>query len=202
MCGILGQLKKDGSAVDIHRLVEANNLQRHRGPDDEGYFLMNTQTGESHYCSGEDSPRGTGLLGVKNLAGGHFDLVLAHRRLSIQDTSLLGHQPMSNARGDLVIVFNGEVYNFVELRQELESAGHRFNTGTDTEVILSAYEQWGKDCVVRFNGMWAFTILDLRGAKPLVWISRDRLGIKPLNYIDAEKALYSEAKQKPFSASI
>ncbi len=187
MCGILGQFKKDGSAVDIHRLVEANNLQRHRGPDDEGYFLMNTQTGESHYCSGEDSPRGTGLPNVKNLAGGHFDLVLAHRRLSIQDTSLLGHQPMSNARGDLVIVFNGEVYNFVELRQELESAGHHFKTGTDTEVILSAYEQWGKDCVVRFNGMWAFTILDLRGARPLVWISRDRLGIKPLNYTDDEK---------------
>ena len=187
MCGILGQLNKDRSAVDINRLVEANDLQRHRGPDDEGYFLMNTATGESYHCKGDDSPGGTGLPHIKSLAGGHFDLVLAHRRLSIQDTSPLGHQPMTNARGDLVIVFNGEVYNFVELRKELESAGHHFRTGTDTEVILSAYEEWGQDCVVRFNGMWAFTILDLRGAEPLVWISRDRLGIKPLNYIDDSK---------------
>ena len=188
MCGILGQLNRKGEPVDIRRLVAANNLQRHRGPDDEGYFLMNTATGQSHHCRGDDSPGKTPLPHINEFAGEHFDLVLGHRRLSIQDTSPLGHQPMSNARGDLVIVFNGEVYNFPELRKELESIGHHFNTGTDTEVILSAYEEWGQECVARFNGMWAFTILDLRQAEPLLWISRDRLGIKPLNYIDDSKS--------------
>ncbi len=187
MCGILGQLNRNGEPVDIGRLVAANNLQRHRGPDDEGYFLLNTAIGESHHCKGDDSPRNSRLPHINEFAGGHFDLVLGHRRLSIQDTSSLGHQPMSNARGDLVIVFNGEVYNFPELRKELESIGHHFETATDTEVILSAYEEWGKECVARFNGMWAFTILDLRNAEPLLWISRDRLGIKPLNYIEGGK---------------
>ena len=83
-----------------------------------------------------------------------------HRRLSIIDLSPHGHQPMANETGDVVIVFNGEIYNFQKLRVDLESHGHQFHSQTDTEVIIHAYEQWGEDCVHRFNGMFAFAIWD------------------------------------------
>lgn len=107
------------------------------------------------------------------------DLVsLGHRRLSILDISPRGHQPMSFE--GLQIVYNGEVYNFQDLRQELEAAGYQFHSGTDTEVILLAYHRWGPDCVNRFNGMWAFCIYDPR--KKTLFLSRDRFGVKPLYY--------------------
>lgn len=109
---------------------------------------------------------------------------LGHRRLAIIDLSAHGNQPMSNEAGDVVIVHNGEVYNFQQLRGELESCGYKFHSQTDTEVILRAYEQWGSDCVQRFNGMFAFAIYDRRpsseGGK--LFLARDRYGIKPLYY--------------------
>lgn len=104
--------------------------------------------------------------------------VLIHRRLSILDPSPAGHQPMSSADGRYWIVHNGEVYNYVELRRELTAKGFRFESGTDTEVILAAFRQWGLDAMPRLNGIWAFAIWDAV-AKQLV-ISRDRLGVKPL----------------------
>ncbi len=107
---------------------------------------------------------------------------LGHRRLSIIDPDL-GHQPLSNVSGDRHLVYNGEVYNFRELRAELEAAGHRFHTRCDAEVVLVAYEEWGAACVERFNGMWAFAILDER-ARELV-LARDHLGIKPLYFAEA-----------------
>ena len=100
------------------------------------------------------------------------------RRLSIIDTSLAGHQPMSSDDGQLTIVFNGEIYNYVELKAELIGLGHHFRSSSDTEVLLAAYRQWGADCVRRFNGMWAFLIHDR--ARNIVFGSRDRLGVKPL----------------------
>ncbi len=103
---------------------------------------------------------------------------LGHRRLSILDLSAHGHQPMGNEDGNVVIVFNGEIYNFQKLRVELEAAGHSFHSQTDTETILHAYEQWGDDCVLRFNGMFAFAIWD-RPRKRL-FLARDRFGVKPL----------------------
>ena len=107
---------------------------------------------------------------------------LGHRRLAIIDLSAHGNQPMSNEAGDVVIVHNGEVYNFQQLRGELESCGYKFHSQTDTEVILRAYEEWGSDCVQRFNGMFAFAIYDQRpsseGGK--LFLARDRYGIKPL----------------------
>jgi asparagine synthase (glutamine-hydrolysing) len=106
------------------------------------------------------------------------DVWLGHRRLSILDTSDNGSQPMR--RGDLVMVFNGEIYNFVELRKELGVLGHQFTTGSDTEVLLAAFRQWGSECVHRFNGMWALAIWDCR--KRLLFLSRDRFGKKPLFY--------------------
>jgi asparagine synthase (glutamine-hydrolysing) len=100
------------------------------------------------------------------------------RRLSIIDTSLGGHQPMSSADGQCTVVFNGEIYNYVELRGELAALGHHFRSSSDTEVLLTAYLQWGADCVQRFNGMWAFLIHDRR--TNVVFGARDRLGVKPL----------------------
>lgn len=105
---------------------------------------------------------------------------LGHRRLSIIDLGG-GAQPISNEDGKLQIVFNGEIYNFIELRKELEAIGHVFKTKSDTEVIVHAYEQWGSDCVKRFNGMFAFAIWDAR--KREVFLARDHLGIKPLYYV-------------------
>lgn len=107
-------------------------------------------------------------------------LALAHRRLSILDLSPAGHQPMCNHRGDLWIVFNGEIYNYLELRQELSALGYVFQTHTDTEVILAAYEHFGTDCLQKFNGMWAFALWDQR--KQTLFCSRDRFGIKPFYY--------------------
>ena len=100
------------------------------------------------------------------------------RRLSIIDTSLGGHQPMSSADGLCTVIFNGEIYNYVELRTELIALGHQFRSTSDTEVLLSAYLQWGADCVHHFNGMWAFLIHDRR--TNIVFGARDRLGVKPL----------------------
>ena len=105
---------------------------------------------------------------------------LAHRRLAIIDLSEDGRQPMTSGDGAQTIVFNGEVFNYLELRDELRAAGHEFRTGTDTEVVLAAYAAWGRDCLARLNGMFAFAILD-RGRRE-VFLARDRLGVKPLYY--------------------
>ncbi|MCM2464708.1 asparagine synthase (glutamine-hydrolyzing) [Methanoculleus oceani] len=114
--------------------------------------------------------------------GSHFSgpVGLAHRRLAIIDLSDEGRQPMGNEDGSLQIVFNGEIYNYRELREELLAAGHRFASATDTEVILHAYEEWGRDCLTRFNGMWAFALWDERRRE--LFCARDRLGVKPFYY--------------------
>jgi asparagine synthase (glutamine-hydrolysing) len=105
---------------------------------------------------------------------------LGHRRLSIIDLSEAGRQPMSNARGDIQITFNGEIYNFQELRRELDGHGHRFRTRTDTEAIIYAYEQWGVDCLAKLRGMFAFGVWDRRRRR--LFLARDRAGKKPLFY--------------------
>jgi len=132
-------------------------------------------------------PNGEGFYKYKNLGFGH-------RRLSILDLSNAGHQPMK-LDDDYVITYNGEVYNYIELRNELKKLGHGFHTQTDTEVILAAYRQWGTSCVTRFNGMWAFAIHDIK--KQVVFCSRDRFGVKPFYYtIINNKFLFgSEIKQ-------
>ena len=127
--------------------------------------------------------------------GRHVDheVGLGHRRLSIIDVGG-GGQPIGNEDGKLQIVFNGEIYNFIELRKELEAFGHVFRTKSDTEVIVHAYEQWGLDCVKRFNGMFAFAIWDAR--KREVFLARDHLGIKPLYYVQIGSRLLFSSEIK------
>jgi asparagine synthase (glutamine-hydrolysing) len=136
------------------------------------------------YNNNDDSliKRMTGLMGHRGPDDeGFFEddkIALGHRRLSIIDLSARGHQPME--RDNLVIVYNGEIYNYIELRKELERKGYVFSSGTDTEVILFAFKEWGKDCLSKFNGMWAFAIWDKE--KKELFCSRDRYGIKPFYY--------------------
>jgi asparagine synthase (glutamine-hydrolysing) len=111
-------------------------------------------------------------------------LGLANRRLAIIDLSTAGHQPMANEDGSLLLVYNGELYNFQELVPLLEARGHRFHSRTDTEVVIHAYEEWGPDCLSRFNGMFAFAIWDRRNRS--LFLARDRFGIKPLYYAQAD----------------
>ncbi|WP_222424167.1 asparagine synthetase B family protein [Desulfamplus magnetovallimortis] len=119
---------------------------------------------------------------------------LAHRRLAIIDLSSAGHQPMISENGQFILVFNGEIYNFQELRSELEQAGHRFNSNTDSEVILISYIEWGEECVIRFNGMFAFAIWDR--LNDTMFIARDRYGIKPLYYTLTPKLFIFASEQK------
>jgi asparagine synthase (glutamine-hydrolysing) len=123
---------------------------------------------------------------------------LAHRRLSIIDLSTEGRMPMESADGDLAIVFNGEIYNYLELRDELRGRGHAFRTDTDTEVILEAYAEWGVECLSRFNGMWAFALHDRRSGD--VFLARDRLGVKPLYYSTDERRLLFASECKALLA--
>ena len=120
-------------------------------------------------------PDGRGVMIEGNIG-------LGHRRLSIIDLSEDGRQPMNSERAGLSIVYNGEIYNYIELRSELADLGYDFRTCSDTEVILAAYELWGEACVTRFNGMWALAILDRRRNR--IFLSRDRFGVKPLHYSD------------------
>ena len=119
-------------------------------------------------------PDSSGSYLYKNIAFGH-------RRLSILDLSSSGHQPMKYL-DDLVITYNGEIYNFIEIREELIQKGYIFDSNSDTEVILKAYHFWGKTCVNYFNGMWSFSILDIK--QKIVFCSRDRFGVKPFYYIE------------------
>lgn len=131
---------------------------QHRGSDDEGYVLLRRVDGAfAAYC-GDDSPEEiSGRLPLLSTCYNRpcFDVGLAHRRFSIIDPSHRGHQPFLDSSGVGCLAFNGEIYNYVELKRELEGLGHCFRTGTDTEVLLEAYKAWGTECFTRFNGMWA-----------------------------------------------
>ncbi len=125
-------------------------------------------------------PDDSGLESFTFVDGRHF--ALGHRRLSIIDLSTSARQPMWNSNKTLCVVYNGEIYNYIELREELQRAGHVFRTESDSEVLLQAYQQWGADCFSRFNGMWALALIDLNKRK--IILSRDRFGKKPLYYFN------------------
>ena len=126
-------------------------------------------------------PDGTGVHTTGCGAGAdHFRFGLGHKRLSILDLSDAAHQPMTAVGDEVVLSFNGEIYNFIELREELAASGHRFRSSGDTEVLLAAYLEWGADCVARLRGMYSFAVLDLRTSE--LFAARDLFGIKPFYY--------------------
>ena len=156
MCGIFGIWNRDGRPVDVETLRAGTAALRHRGPDDEGYVLVNTRTGAWREFAGADTAAGVDLPPLAAASGGDFDLGMGHRRLAILDLSAAGHQPMMSRDRRSVLVYNGEVYNFRELRSELSGLGYSFGSETDTEVVLAGHRQWGRSCVTRFNGDWSF----------------------------------------------
>ena len=182
MCGICGFIKRDNN-LSGESLMEMNDAIRHRGPDDEGYVCLVNNKLEAY--SGSNS-----ILEIKNKllplpTGLTFKTGVGFSRLSILDLSEQGHQPMLNETDDVVITFNGEIYNYKEIRAELINKGFIFRSKSDTEVILKGYEYWGKEIVNKLNGMFAFCLLDIK--KEIIWLARDRMGLKPLFYHESEK---------------
>lgn len=155
MCGICGAVSFEGRALDPAHVVRMRDAMRHRGPDDEG-------------------------LWVSSPAPGAASVGLGHRRLAIIDLTEAGHQPMENEDGSVRVVFNGEIYNFQDLRPGLEERGHRFRSHSDTEVILHLYEEEGEEAIRRLDGMFALALWDARRGRLL--LARDRMGKKPLHY--------------------
>ena len=166
MCGITGFWNLDGRPASREELIRFTNQLAHRGPD--GWDIHIDQSA---------------------------NLGFGHRRLAIIDLTT-GDQPMSYANGRYWIVFNGEIYNFVELRTELEHLGCQFKTESDTEVVLAAYDTWGEDCQFKFNGMWAMAIWDSHERK--LFISRDRFGVKPMIYFFDGKRFAFASEMKAF----
>ena len=151
MCGIVGIYNfKSSVPVDVNRFKDSTNLLEHRGPDGAGFHF-------------EDA----------------VGLGLGHRRLSIIDLST-GDQPMCNEDGTIWIVYNGELYNYLDLKEYLLQRQHKFKTQSDTEVIIHAYEEFGESCTNRFNGIFAFALWDSKNRK--LFLARDHFGVKPLYY--------------------
>ena len=165
MCGIAGFVAKPGRGRSFCARGVLESIA-HRGPDDRGWLSFGAGAVE----------RGRAWIPPAR----EPEVLLLHRRLSILDTTELGWQPMSTPDGRFHVVFNGEIYNFLELRDELVALGHRFTSRSDTEVLLAAYAQWGRDALRRFVGMFAFALLDTQ--RSTVLLARDFFGIKPLYY--------------------
>ena len=160
MCGIFGWVLTGSQRRDEKPLIEITDLMAHRGPDDSGYWFTDTSD-EQH------------------------QIAFGHRRLSIIDIAG-GQQPMSSADGSIVVTYNGEIYNYIELRHELTARGHVFRTSSDTEVLIEAYRAWGVDCVRRFRGMFAFALWD--ASRQHLFLARDPFGKKPL-FVVQQKGL-------------
>lgn len=178
MCGIFGAVNTDGffGREAFERFSMLNDMTSYRGPNDHGvYALMLKQSREQ-------------------VVADCFDVFLGNRRLSILDLSPNGHQPMTDHQGRW-IAYNGEIFNYLEIRQELQAKGHEFTTETDTEVILHVYSEYGEQGFNRLNGMWAFAIADVPNRR--VVLSRDRFSIKPLYLLSLPNRTYfaSEIKQ-------
>jgi asparagine synthase (glutamine-hydrolysing) len=184
MCGIAGIFSPSGFNPQI--LISMTHAVKHRGPDGFGLVYFDLRADGRAECFHDRDA----VPAFENPGLG-----FGARRLAILDLSDLGNQPMQIESGNLWITYNGEIYNYIEIRKELESLGHRFRTGTDTEVILRAYREWGASCVDRFSGMWGFAIYDRRRAN--LFCSRDRFGIKPFYYFASPSLLLfaSEIKQ-------
>lgn len=169
MCGICGY--SSNKSLGKQLLKKMNDTITYRGPNDEGYYIDNVEGRE---------------------------IGLAHRRLSILDLSALGKQPMISDDKNIVVVFNGEIYNFLEIKEELIRKGYIFNSTTDTEVIVNGYKEYGIDVIKKFNGMFAIAILDLRDKS--LYLIRDHIGIKPLYYYYDKDNFIFGSELKPLMA--
>lgn len=201
MCGIVGALSLDLKRININYAKPMADKIKHRGPDDAGYLFFHTGVRHKKDISFYQNLTDEKFKNIKGtlppiessyaqteLSSHDYDIYMGHRRLSILDTSPAGHQPMSDLSNNIWITYNGEIYNFKELRAELEQLGHKFKSNTDTEVIIYSYIEWGIECVNKFNGMFAFSLYD--NLRKKFYLVRDRYGIKPLYYhITKEKTL-------------
>lgn len=168
MCGIFG-LVNYKRKIEESEILSSSNLLEHRGPDDSGYEIIEQE---------------------------NSNILLLHRRLSILDLSPLGHQPMKSEDGNYLIILNGEIYNFKEIRKELENFGYKFKSNSDTEVALYSFIKWGPECIKKFIGMFAFAILDKINQK--IFLFRDRPGVKPLYYYFDNDVFIFGSELKPF----
>lgn len=202
MCGISVYYHKKGiTRAKLAEIKQSLKRIAHRGPDGEGCLAINTTTGKVQVILTDETPADAlkisqlPVVELQDYEDHSADLVLGHRRLSIIDLSVLGHQPMKDAANGNWLVFNGEIYNYIELREDLKRLGHSFVSDTDSEVILKAYDQWGAGCFSKFNGMWSVVLWDQRHHQLIA--SNDRYGVKPLFYYKTnEQAIFvSEQKQ-------
>lgn len=197
MCGITGIYSFDNEVVSLEVLESMTRSLVHRGPNDFGEVLINRE------WKGDNNGRSikSGLqkedIGIpieyKNTKSkytmqytqSNHNICFGHTRLSVIDLSPKGHQPMCNSDRSIWITYNGEIYNYRELQNNLKSDGYNFKSNSDTEVIIAAYQKWGISCIERFNGMFAFALWD--GKRELLFLVRDRFGIKPLYYYYSQK---------------
>lgn len=195
MCGIFGLIQY-ANTISTTNLAQATRIIQHRGPDDEGFLLWNPEQGATLFAGNDTSTESHQKYELEMLPETNtWNVAMGHRRLSILDLSPAGHQPMQYPKAGLSISFNGEVYNYIEIREELKGKGHQFMTQTDTEVVLHAWAEWGANALSRFNGMFAFLLLDEK--RRLLYAVRDRFGVKPLYYTQTPQylAFASEVKQ-------
>lgn len=184
MCAISGIINLNGEKVDLDAVFRMSDSLVHRGPDSEGYLLGSYERQKARFFRSKPELRfASADLDKQNIC-------IAHRRLSIIDIEN-GMQPMANEDGTVWVAFNGQIYNYREIWHDLESMGHVFKTDhSDTEVIVHAWEEWGSDCLKKFNGMFAFAVLDLR--QGILFLARDRIGIKPLYlYFDNNRIIFA-----------
>lgn len=178
MCGIAGIYNLNSEPISVELLKQMIDIIKHRGPDDDGFVLLQAKGNEQRAKSIEF--RDTYELRIHSQKRLDHNVGLGHCRLAIIDLSEAGHQPMTNEDRSIWLTYNGEIYNFLELRTDLKKRGHIFNSNTDSEVVIHAYEEWGTNCVQKCNGMWAFALWDSNRKR--LFCARDRFGIKPFYY--------------------
>jgi asparagine synthase (glutamine-hydrolysing) len=194
MCGITAVINK--KHISSQFLVQANALVAHRGPDDEGFLLWTRDSGLQRFLGQDTNKNSISHHHLLPLSAetSQWQIGFGHRRLSILDLSPAGHQPMLE-QDNLALTYNGEIFNYLEIKEELQRLGHVFQTTTDTEVILKAWKEWNVAALHKFNGMFAFVLLDTKAQK--LYAVRDRFGVKPLYYTSTPSytAFASEVKQ-------
>jgi asparagine synthase (glutamine-hydrolysing) len=203
MCGIAGYFAYEGGRtperVDvILRMVRALAT---RGPDDEGLALFGDTPGRALALRTSETATDVPLRGPVAGSDTRFPhrVAFGHRRFSIVDPTPRGHQPFFSSDGDVCVIFNGEIYNYVELRDELQAGGREFRTECDTEVVVQGYQQWGTDCFARFIGFWAIALYD--GCRSQVLLARDRIGKAPLYVARHHGTLYWASEIKSLRAA-